>query len=103
MFAYQMGSLSRSKIHARLAKIHRQQLPVDIREMQQRDIAKRRYVVARARGVRRRRPGPQAGPRRGGQGQEPEEFAPLQNYWFTGESGSSSSATRSLICSGLSA
>src|SRR5467141_2195244 len=102
MFAYQMRSLSRPKIHARLAKIHRQQLPVDIREMQQRDIAERRYVVELGRGLRLARPGPQAGARRGGQGQEPEEFAPLQNYWFTGESGSSSSATRSLICSALS-
>src|SRR2546422_11547314 len=85
MFTYQMGSLSRPKIHARLAEIHRQQLPVDIGEMQQRDIAERRYVVELGRGLRLARPGPQAGARRGGQGEEPEKFATPQNYWRSEE------------------
>ena len=75
-----MRSLSRPKIHARLAEIHRQQLPVYIREMQQRDIAERRYVVELGSGLRLACPGPQAGTRGGGQGEEPEKFATLQNY-----------------------
>ena len=102
MFTYQMGSLSRTKIHARLAEIHRQQLSVDIGEMQQRDIAERRHVVELGSGLRLARRGPQAGARRGGQGEEPEKFATPQNYWFTGESASRSSATRSLIWSSVS-
>src|SRR3989442_6068859 len=101
MFTYQMGSLSRPKIHARLAEIHRQQLPVDIGEMQQRDIAERRYVVELGRGLRLARPRPQAGARRGGQGEEPEKIATPQNYWVTGESASRSTATRSLISSSV--
>src|SRR2546425_12516153 len=96
MFTYQMGSLSRPKIHARLAEIHRQQLPVDIGEMQQRDIAERRYVVELGRGLRLARPRPQAGARPGGPGGETEKIATPPNYWFTGESASGSSATRFL-------
>ena len=80
MFAYQMGSLSRPKIHARLAEIHRQQLPVDIREMQEGNVAEKRHVVELGSGLRLARPGPQAGARRGGQSEEPEKFAALQNY-----------------------
>src|SRR3989454_4700013 len=80
MFTYQMGCLSRAKIHARLAEIHRQQLPVDIGEMQQRDVAERRYVVELGSGLRLARSRPQAGARRGGQGEEPEKFATLQSY-----------------------
>src|SRR2546422_10644044 len=102
MFTYQMGSLSRPKIHARLAEIHRQQLPVDIGEMQQRDIAERRYVVELGRGLRLARSRPQAGARRGGQGEEPEKFAAPQNYWFPGQSASRSSAASHLICSSVS-
>ena len=102
MFTYQMGCLSRAKIHARLAEIHRQQLPVDIREMQEGNVAERRHVVELGSGLRLARSRPQAGARRGGQGEEPEEVATLQNYRFTGESGSRSSATRSLICSSVS-
>src|SRR6266851_1967253 len=102
MLTYQMGCLSRPKIQARLAEIHRQQLPVDVREMQEGNVAEKRHVVEPDSGLRRARRGPQPGVRRGGQGEEPEEFAALQNYLFTGESGSRSSATRSLICSSVS-
>ena len=80
MFTYQMGSLSRPKIHARLAEIHRQQLPVDIREMQEGNVAERRHVVKLGSGLRLARSRPQAGARRGGQGEEPEKFAAPQNY-----------------------
>src|SRR5213592_3114569 len=97
MFTYQMGSLSSPEIHARLAEIHRQQLPVDIREMQEGNIAERRHVVELGSGLRLARSRPQAGARRGGQGEEPEKFATLQSYRFTGES-----ASRSLICSSVS-
>src|SRR2546425_7538867 len=102
MFTYQVRSLSGPKIHARLAEIHRQQLPVDIGEMQEGNVAERRHVVEPGGGLRSARRGPQPGVRRGGQGQEPEKFATLQNYRFTGESASRSSATRSLICSSVS-
>ena len=102
MFTYQMGSLSSPEIHARLAEIHRQQLPVDIGEMQEGNVAERRHVVELGSGLRLARSRPQAGARGGGQGEKPEKFATLQNYWFTGESASRSSATRSLICSSVS-
>src|SRR2546428_13504681 len=98
MFTYQMGGLSRTKIHARLAEIHRQQLPVDIGEMQQRNIAARRYVVELGRGLRLARSRPQAGPRRRGQGKEPEKIAEPQHYGSTGRSAARRSETRPLTC-----
>src|SRR2546422_10673734 len=81
----------------RLAEIHRQQLSVDIREMQQRDIAERRYVVELGRGLRLARPRPQAGARRGGPGGGPGKIATPQKYWVTRGAGSGSSGARSLI------
>src|SRR5437773_2452841 len=64
--------------------------------------ARRRFIVELGSGLRLARSRPQAGARGGGQGEKPEKFATLQNYWFTGESASRSSATRSLICSSVS-
>jgi len=100
MFTYQMGSLPRPKIHARLAEIHRQELRMDVGDMQERDVAEGRcFVEPLGRlGVARGRP--ECGARRGGEGEQLDEFAPAQpGYWLTGEAGSSSRPTRSLICS----
>jgi hypothetical protein len=48
--------------------------------MQEGNVAERWHVVELGSGSRLARPGPQAGARRGGQGEEPEKFAALQNY-----------------------
>ena len=71
-----------------------------VSDMQQRDVAEGRcFVEPLGRlGVARGRP--ECGARRGGESEQLEEFAPAQpGYWLTGEAGSSSRPTRSLICS----
>jgi hypothetical protein len=68
--------------------------------MQQTDVAERRKIVQRATvgAVGRQRPVQrQAGG--AGAGERLEEFAPV--YLFTGESGSTSSATTSRICASV--
>src|SRR6266581_1557324 len=93
-------ALPDAEIDARLAEMSRQQLRVAVGEVQQRYVSKNREVVERlfvllwARSERK--------PGRGRGGERLQEFATRQRHWLTGESGSSSSATRCVICSSVS-
>ena len=119
MFADQMrrlpGRRADAQVERRLAVEHRQQLRVAVGEVQQAHVAERRDAV-----VERRAGGQVERPRiahrqsgGGGRGDGMEEFAAVHGgkllvdpgrrgrpefHLLTGESGSISSATRSLIC-----
>src|SRR5207253_951607 len=87
------------EVHARLAKMHRQQLRVAVRHVQQRHVAETRQLVHRFAGrggvcigpASQSHPGDGAGP------QHLEEIALRQAHLLTGELGSSSKAITSRI------
>jgi hypothetical protein len=62
----------------RLPEIRRQELRVRVGEVQQRDVAERLRLVERVGGLRVGVGGPQPAARRGGEGEQAEEFAALQ-------------------------
>ena len=75
-------------------------LGVDVGDVQQPQVAERAKLVELVRRLRVREPAVQARPRRAGEGENPQKIPSV--YWFTGDAGSSRSATRSLICCSLS-
>ena len=87
-----------AEIDARLAEAHWQQLRVAIGEVQQRYVPEWRQVVERF--VLRTRSQRKTGRRRGGE--RLQELATRQRHLLTGDSGSSKSATRCVICSSVS-
>ena len=89
-----------AEIDARLAEAHGQQLRVTIGEVKQRYVSKNRQVVERFAGCLRTRSERET--RRGRRGERLQKFATRQRHLLTGESGSSSSATRCVICSSVS-
>src|SRR6267142_1916401 len=90
--------LAACEIDVRFAEPHRQQLSVAIGEVQQRYVPERRQVVESF--VLRTRSQRKTGRRRGGEGLQ--ELATRQRHLLTGDSGSSRSATRCVICSSVS-
>jgi hypothetical protein len=107
----------------RLAEVHRHQLRVAVGDVQQMDVAKARHIVEPPAVAGRERPAiieRHAGSRR--DGERMKEFAAAHRHairlpdganavrrsanrcdqLLTGEAGSSSSATRSLICASVS-
>src|SRR6266705_997952 len=93
------SAVADAEIDARLAEAHRQQLGVAVGEVQQRYVAERRQVVERFVPCLRARSQRKPGCRRGGESLQ--EFATRQRHLLTGESGSSRSATRCVICSSV--
>jgi len=86
------------RLNARLTEAQRQKLRVAIGEVQQRHVAERRQIVESF--VLRTRSQGKPGRRR--RGERLQEFATRQRHLLTGDSGSSSSATRWVICSSVS-
>ncbi len=110
--------LADADVHARLPEPRRTELGVGVGDVQQRDVAEARHAVERrAVGLRQRGRGVEREPGGGTRCQDLEELpaihrAPLRGtcatrapgcYLLTGEPGSRSNATRSLICCSLSA
>ncbi len=93
-------ALPDAEIDARLAEMSRQQLGVAVGEVQERYVAESRKIVERVFVVLRARIERKSGRSRGSE--RLQEFATRQRHLLTGESGSSSSATRCVICSSVS-
>src|SRR5688572_19429738 len=66
------------EIEARLAEVHGHQLRVDVRDVQQRDIAEWRHLVQLRGGLRGAGARTKRRPRHAGDSEELEEFAALQ-------------------------
>jgi len=72
------GGRPGSDVYAWLAEIGWQKLRVDVGEVQQRNVAEWRHVVEFGAGLGIARSGAQRRARGGGEGEEAEEFPPLQ-------------------------
>src|SRR6185503_20486657 len=100
--AVQVGGSSITEIGAGFAVMHGQELRVHVGDVQQAQVAEGGQVIELARGLRLARARTQGGARGGREREQPDELAAPQAYSLTGEltgeAGSSSSATRSLIC-----
>src|SRR6267143_1978687 len=88
---------SDAEIDVRLAEMGRQQLGVAVGEVQERYVAEPRQIVESL--ILRARSQRKTGRGRGGE--RLQEFATRQRHLLTGDSGSSSSATRCVICSSV--
>ena len=96
--------LSEARDAVRLAEIHRQELRMHVGDVQERDVAERRRIVELGRGLRRGSPrAARLAPAATASSETPRGSSRRCNcYWLTGEAGSSSSPTRSLICCSVS-